>query len=627
MRIDSLTRPVGWSWPIGIVALVGLWLLARPYSGVRHDGVLYLGQIYLQLDPTVFARDLFFAFGSQDRYTLFSRLGSWAHAALGLERSQFLILLFGHVLLLVATAWLLKALVSVPQRVLGLIALAVMPHFYGGMGIFSFAETFVTARTLAEPLGVLALACLVHGHRLWAFTAVLASALMHPLMALPVLAIGWVFLMLTDRRWAWLLVPIAGVVAGLVAIGFGPFGNLARRYDPDWLAIVRQTNSFVLPLTWSLGSWALTLAVLGFLHVSAGVLPPVLGKLARSVAWTGALLLSLSIVGGDILANILLTQLQLWRVLWVAHLVALALLPAVLLRLLTFGGAWPTAAAGILAAAVALTAEWTTSPIVLAWALGLCLLAKAHPSVVQAREWRLLRHASLAVLVLISVLLTASNLRQLTSKGVDLDLSVILWALSTTPVLMLAAGAYALARGQRWSRPRLLGLTLAAAMMVIGGSQWDRRTDTQRIIEARPAVAHPFALKIAPQSQVYWRDSLNHTWAMLGRVSYFTDHQGSGVLFERKTALEFERRRQLFSKLSFQREICMMLAGLEQNAGWNEECVPDLELLTEVCRAERGPDYLVFPFKLAVGAIESWTLSPGDAPSTTFHLHDCAQLR
>ena len=56
------------------LVLVALWVLAHPYGGLRHDGLLYAGQAMAHLRPDVFGRDLFFAYGSQDDYTIFGQV-------------------------------------------------------------------------------------------------------------------------------------------------------------------------------------------------------------------------------------------------------------------------------------------------------------------------------------------------------------------------------------------------------------------------------------------------------------------------------------------------------------------------------------------------------------------------
>lgn len=609
------------------VALVGLWLLARPYTGVRHDGTLYLGQIFLQMEPAVFAKDLFFVYGSQDQFSLFSKLGAWAYRHLGLEGSQFAILFAGHLSLLGAAALLLRPIVDPRIRVLGLVSLAVMPHYYGGNGVFSFAENFVTARTVSEPLGVLALALLIHRRPLPAAVAALLAALAHPLMALPVLVVGWAYLVMCDRRWAWTSLPLGLIVLGLAIGGVEPFSALTQRYDPEWLEVVVRSNAFVFPLQWPVTSWALALGSPLFLWVFASQMPVTLARLSRAVAGVALGLLVVSLVATELLQNILLTQLQLWRALWLSQLLALCLLPAVLWTLWSRGGPWATLAVCVGAAALALTADWSSSPVVLAWALGIAWLARRPPGLLRDRDWMLLHRASIFMAVLLSVLLLVSNLRQLAQAGTTIEPSIVLWALVTSPLLVGAVGYVLLLRRAPADLPLRSLAVVAVCLLICGVALWDRRSEGQKIIEARPLPPHPFTLKTAPTSQVYWRDSLNHTWAMLGRASYFTDHQGSGVLFERETAMEFERRRQLFAPLSFQREICMVFAGFDQNENWYAECAPDLELVVELCRAERGPDYLVFPFAMPRGAISSWTLSLPGAQPVTYHLHDCKQLR
>jgi hypothetical protein len=114
---------------------------------------------------------------------------------------------------------------------------------------------------------------------------------------------------------------------------------------------------------------------------------------------------------------------------------------------------------------------------------------------------------------------------------------------------------------------------------------------------------------------------------MLGRVNYYTQQHGGGALYERRAALEQDRRRRILAPLDFQREVCIMLSKLNDTPNWRETCVPNLELIADICRAERGPDYLVFPFALAQGVVESWATAVPGAQSKAYYLHDCAELR
>jgi len=53
-------------------ALLGLaaLLLIHRYAGINHDASIYFGQVLHQLQPDIFGRDLFFAYGSQDSFTV-----------------------------------------------------------------------------------------------------------------------------------------------------------------------------------------------------------------------------------------------------------------------------------------------------------------------------------------------------------------------------------------------------------------------------------------------------------------------------------------------------------------------------------------------------------------------------
>jgi len=55
--------------------LIGaLWLSTHRYFGIVHDGRLYTVQALRALDPARWTDDLYFRFGSQDAFTVFSAL-------------------------------------------------------------------------------------------------------------------------------------------------------------------------------------------------------------------------------------------------------------------------------------------------------------------------------------------------------------------------------------------------------------------------------------------------------------------------------------------------------------------------------------------------------------------------
>src|SRR5476649_2688108 len=62
---------------LGLLLACLAWLLVRPYQGVRHDGILYLGQALHLLHPDILGHDLFFSHGSQDQFTLVTPPLAW----------------------------------------------------------------------------------------------------------------------------------------------------------------------------------------------------------------------------------------------------------------------------------------------------------------------------------------------------------------------------------------------------------------------------------------------------------------------------------------------------------------------------------------------------------------------
>jgi hypothetical protein len=54
------------------LSLSAIWLLTHRYHGIHHDALFYAVQALAHAAPARFEHDLFFAFGSQDDYTLFT---------------------------------------------------------------------------------------------------------------------------------------------------------------------------------------------------------------------------------------------------------------------------------------------------------------------------------------------------------------------------------------------------------------------------------------------------------------------------------------------------------------------------------------------------------------------------
>jgi hypothetical protein len=609
---------------IGAVIIGGLWLLARPYIGVRHDGVLYMGQTLMQLQPDALSHDLFFAYGSQDKFSIFSRITAALYQAFGMARAQQIVLAACHAALLVAVAFLLRPLHVPLERWLGLAAVAVMSHAYGGLGSLSFAENFVTARTLAEPLSILAIVMCLSGRRLFTVGIMATALVVHPLIAFPASIVCWQLLCARDARWRWAVLLI-GVPIALAIAGVSPFAGLFQRFDPDWRALVEETNALVFVSKWGVIDWQGVVMDGVILFACARLLPEFLATLSRITLRTAIALALTSFVGADLLGSVLITGLQLWRGVWLMHLLAMACLPALLLRLWRAGESGKLCAIAAALAAVATNALWPAAWALQVWAAMTAWLWATNrslsPPVIRAAIG-----VTGSAIAALTIAVGARTAAELLDAGALLDWQMRLWMAFTSPALALPVVFGLLWAAQRHGAMQVVAVMLGVVLVTVGAATWDRRSAWIEYVETAVPGQHPFARLIPPRAQVYWPDELAATWLMLSRPSFFTTYQGAGLLFSRATAMEFGRRRPALAPLAMQREICSILAALNGDRAARNDCVPKQEVIDDLCRFPRGPDYLVLPYRLPNGVIAEWTFDR--APQhKAYYLYDCIKLR
>ena len=499
----------------GFLLVCLAWLLVRPYQGVRHDGILYLGQALHRLHPAVLGPDMFFSHGSQDRFTLATPLLAWLLSQFDVAPVA-LALTAACNLGFIAAAWILAGALAPGRRWLCTAAVVLLSHAYARLQDFNYGENFFSARSVAEPLVLLALAVLLRRRLVAGALLLLLAALVHPLMTLPAVVLAWMLLVLQDRRWLWSLALLAPV-AMLAAIGIGPFGGLFARFDDTWWNTIGDMESQVRMTHWQAIDAVSAVLDLLLVGIAATLLPPAGRRLLVALLASSTLLLAVAFVGGDLARDVLLVQLQLWRTLWLAHALAMLCLPVIVVDHWRAGGA--ARLVGVAAAAAVLAVSWTLPH---AWAfvawLGLAALVARRPGAVSPRLASAALGATFLAIAAITAVLAASVWRDVAGDAVLASVvqpATALLAIPTLGVLALAAAAWLLGR-----LPVRGAVALAAALLVAFAPRWDQRSQWTRLVETVPFGQHPFDAFIPPGAQVYWHLELLPTWAMLGRASW-----------------------------------------------------------------------------------------------------------
>lgn len=594
-------------------------LLFKRYAGINHDSVLYLGQGLLRHWPGIFGNDLTFVHGGgQERYTIFPWLIEhaidWARPG-----AVFAIGALLSILLFAAASWYcLRTLLPAGQRYWAWLGTVVLSSGYGVINIFAYSEHFLTPRPIAEALCLLAIGLLAR-ERLFAGLACAAVAvLFHPLQAIAAGLIVWPWLVMQDRRWLhalWAVVPV-----GLLALaGIAPFDGLLQRLDPEWLFNLRLATRQLFLTSWG----AADFSALGFDALVLAYAWRCIGK--PFSGWCAAALVGLalgilaSLVFVDGLHLVLPAQLQLWRVHWLAHWMAMAAVAVLVLRDLRAGD-WPRALLLVLTfLLVRSMAAWS-------WPL-LATLYLAWPRAVAGRDG--LRSLlgilfGLGITVLFAIYMTTElTVFRAAHHRLDLyalDRRILLFPVIGLGLPLLATHAWhGLTSGWRTS----VIVVVLCPLVVLGAMRWDARSPVNLALERSAFRSEVFGVAIPEDAQVYWgQHALTGPWLVLRRASYFSPHQLSGQVFNRTLSMDGRAR------LNRMRPLIELGMGCEAwSASHEEPCHIADKGMMRACEPG-GPDYLVLFYKQPQQSLGSWTITDPvtKQPARTFYLYRCIDV-
>jgi hypothetical protein len=577
---------------LGLLAAFGLFLLCRPYQGVRHDGRLYVADALAKLDPGGVGKDLMFVHDGQFGFSLYTpvlaRLIGW----LGLSGAAMAIVALTLILWFTALVFLIDRLLadrSPALRWAALVFAVVLPSLYGPLDVIGFGEPYATPRGLAEAAGLAGMATYLGGRRFMGLAVCALGMLFHPIMGLcSAVAIG-LAMCLEDRRWLWAgLAAIAAVtIAGLLHLPLAD--RIVTLMDPAWRAVVEVRSPILFPAHWSIEAWSRLAVHACTLAAGAFLLKDAPRRLALGALIAGLAGVAVTELLGDRLSLLLFLQVQAWRTLQPMAVLAVACLgllslelpkrgPSGLLGLAFLGAAWmfrDVGDIGLLAAPVGLLFVLLGDKMkfnrpVLFSSIAIGLLAVA------AIGYGVLRGVALA--------------RALERMPEAWPFSQGFVASSDLPalVIVLAVGVW-LARG--WKAPpiaaRIAGVTVVGLLALW---LWD---DRSAFVRDRDAGRDPglIAMTARKSGDVLWLVGDVEPWVLMGRSSWSSKVQSAGVVFSRPLALELWSRAQRLEAAG--------LAGRDWmrplTVGGLRLPSPKLEQVHAFCAAPDAPAWIVWP--------------------------------
>jgi hypothetical protein len=608
------------------VLLVATWCLMHRYKGLSLDGELYAFQAFARLHPDL-RSDVYLMANSQDEFTLFSPLYALFIRCLGLWTASVALFALCTITFIAATWFLARSLWDETRAWLSAAACVVITCSYGAYNVFSYSESYLTARSLAEALVIVALACHARGFGRWAATIAVAALFIHPLMALPGL------LLLISLTLPFLYTAIGAVSAVLVALaiawiaphwGQGPhFLTIIRG---PWLEMVWQRSQFIFLQNWRLRDWEGHARLLLTLIIAVLVAEdPRVRRLCIGGMVVGVSGLAVALIASNIGSVAILLQGQAWRWFWVTGFISVLTLAPTALRLWKDGGCGAVCA-------VLLFASWTFPPVngifLAAAALGLwcvrqhvqlssrkLLLGLAYAMIVAVLAWTIGNIWSLCTNPPVETLgepLLIERLRGIYSLQIPalaLVGLVLLWLRSETNLYASAAV--------------LTLLITLCAFAVHGSFNRNTKSDTsagvQALAEWRAIIPPTSNVLVIPSEK-----AAGFIWFTLERPSYLTADQSAGVVFSEETAREIRRRSEvLLPVMEPTWKIMSQLARVAKESDKHEQPPPlTAEQLSSICR-DPLLGFVVAKERLGFDAVSSTEAGPW----RNWNLYACSRVR
>lgn len=528
-----------------------LFMLVRPYQGIRHDAILYTVQALHNAHPENFRHDLFFAFGSQDQWTLYGKLYEKLIALIGIRAGNLTGLVLAHLLWWTGVGQVARRVLPAPWHWIAVLFVVAMPSDYGNNFAFFYAEPWLTARLPAEGLCLWALAFAIDRKHWIAIALTLAAMTLHPLNG----AVGFaaVVMVATSRLPWWRIFAVLLLLFSALQYGT-PSWFAIHPLDSIWRGVLRTEIDYLFPSLWSLFAWSKACWVIALpliLHADEAQAQRRLWGGLALIGISGMVCATLADIGGH---DALWIALQFWRVLWLLTVMQWLALPALLLQYWCARPAliwwlalcWMTLEVGGGVAALVIAALCNARPLLRTHATASQLLACLD--VIDARYKGWLIALTLPAFATWAIAQMAFGMSQADAHEPLLAMAFPLLDIIIHSRFMAVTVGAMCACCLLGDKKALVAFYVALfGLLVYGAANFDQRATTIKIMEARlddPARA-PFAGKVAPGSLVYWDGpwhELVYPWLLMRTASYFSPAQASGMVFQRDTTFEALRR-------------------------------------------------------------------------------------
>jgi hypothetical protein len=449
------------------------------------------------------------------------------------------------------------------------------------------------------------------------------------LIALPAALSIWIYLCVAEGR-RWLLALLLAVpVLGLAAAGVAPFDGLLRRYDDVWFMAVGIVNSPAFVSEWTPYQLATALLSIGLiLFATHGSRTP-LARFSRVACAVGPVMCLLAFLGADLLHNVLVTQLQIWRAIWIGQLLLWLWVPSLVIDEWRRGRTGRLAAIAVCCALPSVESDMTSYGWMLAsWAL-LWLAASRRGLSFDRNVVRLVT----AVTVVVGVVAIGqglwNDLQQLHAHNRGLALSYPASLPFCVPVMTVPLIAGLLLA---WQRPAWRTPCAATVAVMLAAAVWqtDQREPFARFVESAAPQQRPFQAEIPSTATVYWEESrLAPVWFLLHRAAYAQGGQFSGLLFNRETTMAARELSPFVTYVWNRMQQCTAVENWTFQRGFGDACTtPEADFRAFCTWPGPHPDFLVTSQDYSLTPLATWRFDPhdGSAP-TTYRLHACAAVR